>query len=141
MIPMHMLRSMIAAVQADSTFPVSEDSSTWVMLLDALLAEGDAQPPINESNVHIYAELARKYDISGLHFCCDIFVSERKFSVGNLLRWYKLADEYRMDRACVVCHAFVADGHYLEMDRCLLRTPNCKHVDGCRGAGTPFMLL
>lgn len=68
---------MIAAVEADSMIPVSEDSSTVVMLLHALLAGGNAQPSIDESNVHIYAELARKYDISTLHFCCEMFVSER----------------------------------------------------------------
>lgn len=102
----------------DLTFSVTEDSSTFAMLLDALLAGGDMQPPIDEGNIGIYTELARKYDINSLEFSCDLFVSERNLSLENVVRWYKLADEYHMRRARAACRAFVADGHYREMEKC-----------------------
>lgn len=85
---------------------VSEDCKTFAMLLDALLARGNKQPPIGIKTIRIYAELARKYDVANLATFCDAFVSDVGLDNSNLAAWHLLADDYTMSEATAHCRKF-----------------------------------
>lgn len=108
---------MINELESKTSLAVSDDGKTFAMLLDALLAEGLKQPPICEENVSVFAELARKYEISNLHIFCDIFVSQVQLDHCNISRWYALTDDYGLQQAKSKCRKFVATSHASTVER------------------------
>lgn len=77
------------------------------MLLDAIYAKGFKQPPIEEQNVDMILELARKYDVENLSDFCDVFLSELQLTNENFRKFYILADTYHLERSLAHCRKFV----------------------------------
>lgn len=117
-----MCRTMINELESDTS--LTDDSSAFAMLLDALLAKGVKQPPICADNVKVFSELARKYEIGNLHTFCDIFVSQLQLSRDNIAQWYAMADEYGLQQAKSKCRKFVANGNFSSLKRLLSRPCN-----------------
>lgn len=110
-------RSMIAQLEDSTELVLSEDSSTFAMLLEALFVLGLKQPPITKHTIHTYAELARKYDIPNLALFCDIFVSTVPLTLHSLPKWHALADTYNMSAAKTHCRYFAAGSNFKKIHR------------------------
>lgn len=108
---------MIQDLADSSQLTVSDDSATFALLLDAMLASGIKQPPITSQTFHAYAELARKYDVPNLALFCEIFVLEAKLTLETLPGWHVLADTYRMTKATAHCRSFAVGVNFRKIRR------------------------
>lgn len=95
-------------LDAQSEFPVSEDSNTFCLLLNAIYSEGARQTPIWMHNVETLLELARKYDITSVTYFCDQFLDEQEPQVETLGKLYRLADTYHLAKTTKKCRDYAA---------------------------------
>ncbi len=107
-------RDMILDLKTEFCFKVSNDSTQFALIIDALYCGSSKQPPINEKTVETIGEMARKFDMPELAGHCDTYIAELDLTLDSLPRWHAVAAEIQYNDSLMHCRKFISEGGNFE---------------------------